>query len=160
MSFNPTSPVTGAAISGLTSPTYTITEDQAPDGDTRRFLVTALGGTQTGVETHTVSSPFACHVSRPKTIRTLGRINPATGFYMALPVNEFRRRIYKGVTIVNGAISQEAVCVDDRRSRIVAGSELSGNDVEDLKAFASFAAGFDYSNAQWMYDLWTTGAIK
>lgn len=57
MSF-PLTTVTGSAVTGLTSPTYTMSADVAPASTGKQFAVTALGGTQTGVRTHSVSSPF------------------------------------------------------------------------------------------------------
>jgi len=160
MALNPTSPVTGATISGLTTPTYTITEDNPPDGDSRKWVITALGGTQTGVEVHSVSSPFSIVVTRPKQFKSLGRINPVTGAYAAFPTNETRVRMYKGATIVSGVVSSETTAVFDARFRIPAGTDLSGNDVEDIKALYSLLGGFLWANAQGMYDLATTGMLK
>jgi hypothetical protein len=72
MSFNPTSPVTGSAQTGLTSPTYTLTADQAPDPSGKQFAVTALGGTQSGVTVHAPSAPFTITMFRPKVFKNLG----------------------------------------------------------------------------------------
>lgn len=58
MSFTLTSPITGAAQTGFTSPTYTLTSDLAPDNNGKQVAVTALGGTQVGVTTHSVAAPF------------------------------------------------------------------------------------------------------
>lgn len=44
------SPVTGGAQTGFTSPTYTLTADTPPAGSGgKQYAATALGGTQAGV---------------------------------------------------------------------------------------------------------------
>lgn len=75
MTINFTSPVTGAAQAGLTSPTYTLTADLAPDSNGRQMAVTALGGTQTGVGAHSAANPFTIVAVRPKTIKSPGVID-------------------------------------------------------------------------------------
>jgi hypothetical protein len=70
MSFAPTSPVTGAAQSGLTAPTYTLTADVAPAQNAKQYAVTALGGTQTGVISHSVAAPFTLAMFRQTGERT------------------------------------------------------------------------------------------
>lgn len=161
MALNPSSPITGAAVTGLTSPTYTFTEDSAPP-NVRRFVITTLGGTQTNVETHSISSPFYVEVSRPLQLKQLGKPNPLTGQFSAIPVNEFRVKVVKGGTIngsVVGATAEVPITVD-MRVRVPAGIELSTNDPEELKALLSCAAGFVFSNASGLYDLMTTGMLK
>lgn len=92
-----TSPVTGGAQTGFTAPTYTLTADTAPDINARQFAVTALGGTQVGVTTHTVASPFTINVTRPKVFKSLGKPNPVTGLVKNVDVNVFKVIIRKGV---------------------------------------------------------------
>lgn len=76
-----TSPVTGAGITGLTSPTYTLVADgAAPAGVTRSWYVSALGGTQTSVGTHTIASPFTISWKNPSTLAMPGVVD-ATGVY-------------------------------------------------------------------------------
>lgn len=98
MSFTPTSPVTGLAQSGLTTPTYTIVPDVAPDPSGKQFAVTALGGTQVGVTTHSVSSPFTHTMFRPKVLKGLSVVNPVTGQLRNVPRNTYKVITRKGVT--------------------------------------------------------------
>lgn len=93
MTITVTSPITGAAQTGLTSPTYTHVVDTAPDSNGKQVAVTALGGTQTGVTVHSVASPFTITAFRPKVFRVLGKPNPVTGLVKDVPMN-----IYKIVT--------------------------------------------------------------
>ena len=59
MAISLTSPITGAAVTGLTSPTYTVAVDTPPNTWSKQWAVTALGGTQTGVDTSSSASrPF------------------------------------------------------------------------------------------------------
>ncbi len=160
MALSPTSPVTGSAVTGLTSPTYTITEDQA-EANKRRWIVTALGGTQTGVETHSVSSPFSLEVSRPNAIKVLPRAN-VSGNYSSIPMNEYRVRVLKGTTVngtglgsVNEVLSRVGVSI-----QVPAGFELASNDPEEAKAMLSFLFGFLHANASGLYDLISTGVLK
>lgn len=98
MAISLSSPVTGAAQTGLTSPTYTVTADTAPDATGKQWAVTALGGTQTGVTTHSVSSPFTFTAFRPKVFKTLGLADPSTGVIYRVGKNRWRYLTRKGVT--------------------------------------------------------------
>lgn len=102
MSWSLTSPITGAAQTGLTTPTYTHVPDTAPDITGKQVAVTALGGTQTGVTTHTIASPFTITVFRPKAFRNLGKPNPVTGVIKDVPRNTFKVITRKGVTPLAG----------------------------------------------------------
>ncbi len=97
MTFTVTSPITGAAQTGFTSPTYTLTADLAPDNNGKQNAVTALGGTQTGVTAHSVASPFTLTFVRPKVFRQLGKPNPTTGLIKDVPRNTFKLITRKGV---------------------------------------------------------------
>jgi hypothetical protein len=57
-----TTPITGTAQTGFTAPTYTIAADTAPVINSKQWVVTALGGTQTGASASLVSSPFTIAV--------------------------------------------------------------------------------------------------
>lgn len=98
MSFTLTSPVTGGAQTGLTSPTYTIAADTAPTSAGKQYAVTALGGTQSGVDTSsTPSKPFTVTLSRPTVLRTLSAVDPVTGALRSVPRNVYTIRVRKGV---------------------------------------------------------------
>jgi hypothetical protein len=93
MAISLTSPVTGAAQTGLTSPTYTHSVDVAPDVNGKQYAVTALGGTQSGVTAHSVSAPFTFSVWKPKVNKILGTPNPVTGV-----IGSVGRNVYKAIT--------------------------------------------------------------
>lgn len=102
MAFTLTSPITGAAQTGLTSPTYTLTTDLAPDANGKQVAVTALGGTQTNVISHSVAAPFTITFTRPRVFRSLGKPNPVTGLVKDVPRNTFKLITRKGVLPLSG----------------------------------------------------------
>lgn len=109
MAFSLTTPVTGAAQTGLTSPTYTIALDTSPDATARQYAVTALGGTQTGVTASSVSSPFTTAMWRPKAFQQLGKPNPVTGLITRVGRNVYKVITRKGVTLLAGQPIQNLI---------------------------------------------------
>lgn len=97
MAFAPTTPVTGGAQNGLTSPTYTIAADTAPANNAKQYYVSALGGTQTGVLAHSVAAPFTLSFWKPQVLRTLKPVNPVTGVLKEVPTNPYKAITRKGV---------------------------------------------------------------
>jgi len=97
MTWAPSTPITGGAQTGFTLPTYTITQDVAPDVNGKQHAVTALGGTQATVRTHSVSDPFTITFSRPKNPRVLPAPNPVTGKIASIPRNTYTLLVRKGV---------------------------------------------------------------
>lgn len=103
MSIAWTSPITGSAQTGLTSPTYTTVADTAPAGNPgKQVAVTALGGTQVGVTVHSVASPFILNFIRPAVLKTLGNPNPVTGVIANVPTNTYKLVTIKGVLPLAG----------------------------------------------------------
>lgn len=102
MTWNLTTPVTGAAQTGFTTPTYTVAADVAPDVNGKQHAVTALGGTQAGVSVHSVQSPFTVTFVRPRTFKVLGKTNPVTGLLPNVPKNSWKVITRKGVVPLAG----------------------------------------------------------
>lgn len=155
MAFNPASPVTGAAVTGLTSPTYTLATDVAPSMNGKQFAITALGGTQTNVEVNTVSKPFTLTFFRPQALRTLPAANPVTGVLKNVPVNTYKLITRKGVMPSANQVPQVGritITID-----VPAGSDTY--EPEDLRALMSCAAGAFYSNASGIADTILTGVM-
>jgi hypothetical protein len=100
--FTPASPIVGAAITGFTAPTYTLTADLAPDANGKQYAVTGLGGTQSGVVAHSVARPFTVTVTRPKVLRNLGTPNPVTNVVKQVPRNVYTVLTRKGVLPLAG----------------------------------------------------------
>lgn len=98
--------ITGTAQTGLTSPTYTCSADTPPNVNSRQSAITALGGTQSGVNTHTVSKPFTVTVTRPAVFSVLGKPNPVTGLISSFPRNTTKVLTRKGVLPIAGQPNQ------------------------------------------------------
>lgn len=103
MSFTLTSPITGGAQTGFTSPTYTVAVDTAPTSAGKQYAVTAIGGTQAGVDSSSSpSKPFTVTLSRPTTLRVLSAVDPVTGVLRSVPRNVYTIRVRKGVVPLTG----------------------------------------------------------
>lgn len=96
MAFSLTS-ITGAAQTGLTSPTYTVTADTPPNINSKQYAITALGGTQTSVSAHSVASPFTVAMFRPANPQVLKTVSPITGALERVPMNTYKVITRKGV---------------------------------------------------------------
>lgn len=106
MAWSPSSPITGSAQTGFTGPTYTVVTDVAPDSNGKQHAVTALGGTQTGVDVSSVSRPFTLTFVKPKALRSLSNPNPVTGVVSNVPNNTYKVITRKGVTPLAGQPSR------------------------------------------------------
>lgn len=103
MSISVTSPITGGAQTGFTSPTYTVIADTAPPGNPgKQSVVSAIGGTQAGVTLHSVASPFTLNFTRAATLKVLGNPNPVTGVISVVPTNTYKLITRKGVSPLSG----------------------------------------------------------
>lgn len=95
MSFNLTA-ITGATVSGFTTPTYTPTSDVAPSANGKQWAITAVGGTQAGVNVNSVSKPFSISFFRPMILKGLPTANPVTGVVKSIPINTYKLITRKG----------------------------------------------------------------
>lgn len=136
MSYSPSSPITGSAQTGFTSPTYTIAPDTAPDYNGKQHAVTAIGGTQAGVTVHTPGSPFTLTFVRPKSLRMLPPLG-INGQYPNVPNNVYKFIVRKGVT---PAANQPArVAMAEMSISVPAGSETY--DAANVRALLSACVG-------------------
>lgn len=136
MTFAVTSPVTGTAQTGLTSPTYTLTADTPPNVNSKQWAVTALGGTQTGVDVHAASKPFTLTAQRPANIRIAPTPN-ANNVIGNSPRNVYSVIVRKGVTPVAGQAPQTLTLRCDLS--VVAGADVV--EPEDIRAALSLLIG-------------------
>lgn len=155
MSFGPSSPVTGASQTGLTSPTYTLTADTPPNAHSEQYAVTALGGTQTGVVAHTVSKPFTVTMERPANFRQIGTPNPVTGVISNVPNNVYKVRVRKGVEPSSGQPSKTMIA--ELRIAVPAGSDE--NDSANIRAAMSCLIGVLSSNSAGIGDVLIDGIL-
>lgn len=155
MSFNPTSPVAGATVAGLTSPTYTLTVDLAPAANGKQFAVTALGGTQTGVDINSVSKPFTSTFFRPQVLKTLPAANPVTGVIKSIPLNQYKLVTRKGA---QPASNQPAQPINITTS-ISVPAGVDTFEPEELKAALSAHFGILWQQASGISDTCVSGVM-
>lgn len=155
MSVTFTSPITGLAQTGLTTPTYTHVADLAPDSNGRQVAVSALGGTQTGVITHSVAAPFTLTVVRPKVYKALGKANPVTGLISSVPRNTYKFITRKGVLPLAGQPYQTMLVTTT--IDVPAGSDLA--DPANIRAALSAHFGGISQQSAGFGDTGVTGIL-
>lgn len=156
MSFSPASPVTGAPATSLTSPTYTLSADTPPNAVSIQKAVTAIGGTQTGVDTSSsVSRPFTITFSRPANFKTLPPVNALTGVLGRVPMNVWTLLTRKGVTPLAG---QAPVTMQVRTEiSVPAGADTA--DAPNVRAALSLHAGVLWEQSDQIDTSLTTGVL-
>jgi hypothetical protein len=155
MSFAPASPVTGAAVAGLTSPTYTLVTDTAPNINGKQYAISALGGTQTGVDVNSVSKPFTLTFFRPPQLRTLPQANPLTGVIKNVPVNTYKLITRKGAA----PAANQAPIVARITTIIEVPAGTDTYEPEELRALISCHAGTMWVAASGIADTVVTGVF-
>lgn len=148
-------PVTGLAQTGLTSPTYTIVSDTPPDINGKQYAVITLGGTQTGVTVHTAASPFTATFFRPKVLRNYSIPNVATGVIKDVPNNTYTWLFRKGVVPLAGQAYRVAWLRMDHA--IPAGSDTA--DAANIRAMVSFGYGCVSQQSSGMGDTLINGVL-
>lgn len=147
--------ITGAAQTGFTSPTYTTAADTPPDVHSKQVAVTALGGTQAGVDAHSVSRPFTHTVSRPKSMAALGKPNPTTGLIANVPYNTYKVLTRKGVLPLAGQPSVPLLIRTE--IQVPAGADTA--DSANIKAALSAHIGLMYGVSAGIGDTCQNGVL-
>jgi len=141
-----TSPVTGSAQTGLTSPTYTVVADTPPGSNGKQWAVTTLGGTQTGGRAHSASDPFTLTFERPSSVRQAPIPNPVTGVIGNVPRNNYTCRLRKGVLPLAGQNPQ--VMLFTGTFAVPAGSDLA--DAVNVRAgLSAYIGALSQQSAGW-----------
>lgn len=136
MAFSLSSPVTGGAQTGLTSPTYTLVADSPPVPHSKQWYVSALGGTQTGVDVHQLSKPFTIAVFKPASAKALPVMNQ-NGVIYNIPNNTTKVVTRKGVLPLAGQPNKNLLITTV--IECPAGADLA--DPEDIRAAMSLHIG-------------------
>lgn len=155
MSFAPASPATGAAVAGLTSPTYTHVVDTPPNINGKQYAVTALGGTQTGVDVNSVSKPFTFAFFRPPILRTLPQANPVTGVIKNVPLNVYKFNTRKGAA----PASNQSIMVPKITTIIEVPAGVDTYEPEEIRAMISCHFGVGWASASGISDTVLTGVL-
>lgn len=132
-----TTAVTGVVIGGFTAPTYTLTQAVSPYINGRKSVVSAIGGTQTGVRTHAPSDPFTILATTPIQPAPYPKLS-SNGTLGKVGRNKYTAAFQKGVIPLVGQSPQLA----DMRieSNIPSGAEV--NDAANIAAMYSLSAAW------------------
>ena len=155
MAFAPASPATGAVVTGLTSPTYTLTLDTAPNINGKQYAITALGGTQTSVDVNSVSKPFTTTFFRPPVLRTLPQANPVTGVIKNVPLNVYKYITRKGAA---PAVNQ-SIMVPKITTIIEVPAGVDTYEPEEIRAMLSCHFGIGWEQASGISVTVLTGVL-
>lgn len=136
MTVTVTSPITGGAQTGFTAPTYSHVVMAGPDVNVKQVAVTALGGTQAGVDIHSVSRPFTIAFWYPKIFRVLPALN-SQGQLPSVPMNTYKWITRKGVTPLAGQPSKNMLITTIME--VPAGSDTA--DAPNIRAALSAHLG-------------------
>ncbi len=155
MAFAPASPATGATVTGLTSPTYTLTSDTPPNINGKQYAITALGGTQTSVDYNSVSKPFTISFFRPPVLRTLPQANPVTGIIKNVPLNVYKLITRKGAA---PAVNQ-SIMVPKITTIIECPAGVDTYEPEEIRALISCHFGVGWEQASGISVTVLTGVL-
>lgn len=155
MAFSPSTPLTGATVTGLTSPTYTLAADVAPTIQGKQFVVTALGGTQTDVATHSVASPFLVSLTRPATFKPLSLVNSSTGRLTSVPRNAWKMIFMKGATPLAGQAPVPILA----RIEFLIPAGVDAADPNEVRALMSFMGGLFNNQANGLASSFIDGVL-
>lgn len=153
MSIALSSPVTGAAITGLTSPTYTVVPDSVP-GVTKSWYVSALGGTQTGVTPHSIASPFTISWKNPVSLVSPGVVDASGVLRSPIRRNRYELIVRKGGVPVSGQAARLSVV----RVQFEVEAGVETNDPSQILAMLFAAFGATTQLLPGIKDTLTTGA--
>jgi len=154
MSISISSPITGSAQTGLTSPTYTVVTDRSPASpQVQQVAVSALGGTQAGVRASSVSDPFVLWIKAPAQLRALPLFSLANGRLPNVPFNTWTAATKKGLIPASGLVSLPGQI--ESRFSIPAGAETY--DAANMRAMISAHIGLLDQVSAALGDAFVTG---
>jgi hypothetical protein len=128
--------VTGVVLGGFTAPVYNVTADLQAEQNTKTWIVSSLGGTQTGVQVHSNEMPFRFIAKRPTKIKIPGARSTTSGQYLTGGKNEFSYLTVKGANILSAMSGYQYENILFRTT--VSTPAAIGNDKPQLYAAASF----------------------
>lgn len=156
MAFSPNTTLPGASTPNFTTPTYALTVDTPPNGNSKQWYVSGLGGTQAGVTSHQVSKPFTLTAERPAILRSAGTPNPSTGVISSNPVNVYKFRTRKGGK-VDASGDNIRIAMIETKVHVPAGMDSA--EAEELEAMVACHIGALDDTSSGIYTTLTTGGL-
>jgi len=154
MAISVSSPITGSAQTGFTSPSFTVTADVSPVQNGKQVVVTAASGAS-GLTAGSVSSPFTLNFTRPLNLKVLAPVNPVTGVLRVVPVNVYKMITRKGVIPLAGQSS--SVMNMTTSMSVPAGSDSA--DPANIRAGLSCHIGYLSQQSSNIGDTLVTGIL-
>lgn len=121
----------------------------------KQYVVTGLGGTQTDVSAHTVSSPFLVSLTKPSSFKPLSMVDPRTGRLTSVPRNVWKMIVLKGATPLAGQASVPNLF----RGEFAIPAGVDSADPNEVRAFCSFIAGLLWNQAGGIADSFIAGTL-
>jgi len=146
--------VTGANMTGFTSPTFTCAADTPPSANGKQWAVSTLGGTQPPEVTASLAArPFTISIFKPTALkqRTLDKDGRVT----SAPMNVYKVITRKGVYL-DSLYTTRLVQITST-IEVPAGGELY--DLANVRAAVSAHLGALYGQASGIGDLVNTGVL-
>lgn len=156
MPWSPSTPVTGGAQTGLTSPTYTLSSDTFPDTNGKQHSVSALGGTQAGVRTHSGSQYFTLAGYKPKTYKVMGPISNGGVLSGNNTFGVIARTMVYPAGVANTSVAGKPAIV---RFEISVPSGAEVNDAPQVRALLSAAIGALWAQSSNFGDMAITNTL-
>jgi hypothetical protein len=155
MAISLTSPITGSAITGFTAPTYTVAVDTPPNAWSKQWAVTAIGGTQAGVDTGSAASrPWTLTGYRPQTLKVLNAVD-STGVLRVVGFNTYGFLQRKGMTPLAGQASKTS----QYRAEFSVPAGADSADVPNIKGATSCFIGSLAQQSDGIANLQITGVL-
>jgi len=140
MAINLIGPTPAVTAGSLTLATYTFASDMNLDGRTRAYVVSALGGTQTGVTVNTIDKPKQVLFKRPPAFRSPSGFNASANRFTTVPRNTFKVLGKYGVNVTSNQIEMATFNLD---LNIPAGAVAQDRASVDAAILSYIAALYD-----------------
>jgi hypothetical protein len=154
MPWSPDSSITGSAITGFTTPTFTQADDVPPVANAKQKTVTAVSGVGTATA-NSADKPFTATFYKPTSLQALPPANPLTGLRGSIPRNSWRLVVRKGGDVASGVPS---TIVGRLSIDVPAGMESYAPD--QIKAFVSYLVGLLNEESNDLADTLVTGVVS
>lgn len=149
------SPLTGGPQTGFTTPAYVLTADNAPSLYGEQHYVSGITGTQAGVTTHSIGSPFTIAFFRPQTLSQLPAANPVTGIVANVPRNVYKAVTRKGCMVAANQAVQNVIV----RTEISVPAGADTYSPAEIRAAIAAHVGALWQQSAGIGDMTVTGTI-
>jgi hypothetical protein len=152
--WSPDTSITGAAVTGFTTPVYNQVSDLAPAQNARQMTVTSLGGTQGQASANSAGEPFTATFYKPTILKSVPAGNPVTGLRGQIPTNQYKLIVRKGGECAAGVPGS---VIFRLTADVSAGMETY--DPDNVRAAVSYFVGLLTEESSDLADTLITGVV-